>query len=78
MALRKLFWLKRDWVTRKWRRLHSEELSDLNSSPNVIRLIKSRDGRRMWSIWGEGFCLRDLMERDHLEDLGVGGDVILK
>ena len=30
----------------EWRRLHSEELHDMYSSPNIIRVIKSR--RMKW------------------------------
>jgi len=33
---------RRDEVTGEWRRLHSEELNDLYSSPNIVRAIKSR------------------------------------
>jgi len=29
-------------VTGEWRRLHKEELNDVYSSPNVVRVIKSR------------------------------------
>jgi hypothetical protein len=29
-----------------WRKLHNDELHDLNSSPNIVRVIKSR---RMWA-----------------------------
>jgi len=32
----KIFGLKRDEVTRKWRKLHNEELNDLYSSPNIV------------------------------------------
>ena len=35
--LRRIFGLKRDEVTGEWRKLHSEELNDLYSSPSVIR-----------------------------------------
>ena len=41
MVLRKVFGPKRDEVTGEWRRLHKEELYDLDSSPNIIRVIKS-------------------------------------
>jgi hypothetical protein len=41
-ALRRIFGAKRDEVTGEWRKLHSEELHILYSSPNIIRQIKSR------------------------------------
>ena len=31
---------RRDEVTGYWRRLHNEELNDLYSSPNIMRVIK--------------------------------------
>jgi hypothetical protein len=41
-VLRGIFGPKRDKVTGEWRRLQNEELNDLYSSPNIIRVIKSR------------------------------------
>jgi len=42
MVLRRIFGHRRDDVTGEWRRLHNEELNDLYSSPNIVRVIKSR------------------------------------
>jgi hypothetical protein len=38
----RIFQFKRDEVTGEWRRLHNKELYALYSSPNIIRVIKSR------------------------------------
>ena len=40
--LRTILWPKRDGVTWEWRKLHNEKLSDLYTSPNIFRVIKSR------------------------------------
>jgi len=48
-----VFGPKRDEVTGEWRKLHNEELRDLYSLPNTVRVVKSR---RMWHVArvGEG------------------------
>ena len=47
MVLRRIFGPRRDEVTGEWRRLHNEGLNDLYSSPNIVRVIKSR--RMRWA-----------------------------
>ena len=42
MVLRRIFGPRRDEVTGEWRRFHIEELNDLYSSPNILRVIKSK------------------------------------
>jgi len=39
--------VKRDKVTGEWRKLHNEELRDLYSLPNIVRVVKSR--RMRWA-----------------------------
>ena len=41
-VLRKVFGPKREKVTGEWRKLHNEELNDLYSLPNIVRVVKSR------------------------------------
>jgi len=42
-----VFGPKRDEVTGEWRELHNEELSDMYSFPNIVRVVKSR--RMRWA-----------------------------
>jgi hypothetical protein len=46
-VLRRIFVQKRDEVMEDGRKVHYEELHNLYSSPNVIRMIKSR--RMRWA-----------------------------
>jgi len=41
-VLSRIFGPKRDEVTGEWRKLHNEELNNLYSSPNIVRVIKLR------------------------------------
>jgi hypothetical protein len=54
-VLRKIFGLKRE-EDGTWRKLHNDELHSLYSSPNIVRVIKSR--RMRWAghvtCMGEG------------------------
>jgi hypothetical protein len=53
-VLRRIFGPKGDEVTGGWRKLHNEELHNLYSSPNIIRMIKSRRMRWTGNVAGMG------------------------
>jgi hypothetical protein len=46
-VLRRVFGPRRDEVTGEWRKLHNEELNDLYSLPNIVRVVKAR--RMRWA-----------------------------
>ena len=84
IVLRRIFGPRRDEVTLEWRRLHNEELNGLYSSPNIVRVIKSR--RMRWAghvarMGVERWTFRVLVGkpggRDRWGDLGVDGLIIL-
>ena len=80
--MRRVFGPKRDEVTGEWRKLHNEELSDLYSLPNIVRVVKSK--RMRWAGHvarmeeGRGVHRGNLRERDHWGDPGVDGRIILR
>jgi hypothetical protein len=51
-VLRRIFVSKWDEMLADWRKLHSEGLYNLNSSPNINRMIKSR--RMTWAVYVAG------------------------
>ena len=84
-VVRSIFGPKRNELTGEWRRLHNEELNSLYSSPNVVRVIKSRLLRwvghvacRVERRGYTGFWWGNLEEGDHLGDPGVDGRIILR
>jgi len=83
MVLRTIFGPSRAEVTGEWRRLHNEELNGLYSSPNIVRVIKSR--RMRWAghvarMVEESGCIGswwgNRWEGDHWGALGVDGWII--
>jgi hypothetical protein len=74
-VLRRIFGPKRDEVKGDWRKRHNEELHNLYSFPNIIRMINSRStrwaehvarmGRRGMHI---GYWWESQKERDQKED----------
>jgi hypothetical protein len=82
MVVRRMFGPKRDEVTGGWRKLYNE-IHNLYSSPNIVRMINSR---RMRCV-GHAVCMgkmrnafkfwwESLKGIDHLEDLGIDGRML--
>ena len=60
-VLRKIFGPKRDEVTAEWRKLHNEELNDLHSSPNIIRVIIKKEMGKAWRKHGrQEICIQGI------------------
>ena len=84
-VLRRVFGPKRDEVTGEWRKLHNEELRDLYSVRNIVRVVKSR--RMRWAghvaRMGEGRGVHGVLMgkpegKNHWGDLDVDGRIILR
>jgi hypothetical protein len=82
-VLRRIFGPTKD-EDKSWRILYNDKIRGRYSTPYIVRVIKSR--RTMWeghgALMGEGrvftgFWLGGLKVRDHWENLGVGGRIIL-
>jgi hypothetical protein len=83
-VLRRVCGPKRDEY-RSWRKLHNDELQSLYSSPNIVRVIKSRRMRRAEHVarMEEGRCVYRIFDgrpkgKRPLGNLGVGGRIPLK
>jgi hypothetical protein len=84
-VLRRIFEPKNKEMVRGWKGLHNDELHNLYTSPSSIRVIKSRrirwighaahmgEMRNVYSI-----LVGKLERRDHSEDLGIDGRLILE
>jgi hypothetical protein len=82
---RRIFGPKRDYVAGEWRKLQNEQLNVLYSSPNDVRVIKSRRMRWVGNVARmgrercvQGFGGENLGERGHCADPGVDGRIILR
>jgi hypothetical protein len=69
-------------VATGWRRLHNEELGNLYSSLNIIRVITSRRLRWIWDTSRmenvrNALTGKSEEERDYVGDLGIDGRLIL-
>jgi len=84
-VLGRIFGTKSDEVIEKWGKLHNDELNDLYSSSNTVRVIKSRRMRWVGKVACKGErrgVYRVLVgkheEKNNLEDRGVDGRIILR
>jgi hypothetical protein len=84
-VLRRLDGSKRKEMVGDWRKFHNEELRNSKSSPNIIRVVKSR--RMRWSGhiahvrkrgMHTGFWQESQKERDHQNDRDIGVRIMFK
>jgi hypothetical protein len=84
-VLRRMYEHKGRQLTKQWRKLRNEELKELSFSPNIVRVIKSNKmrwvaqlarmgSRESYTVFWWGY----LRERDHLEDTGIDGRLMLR
>jgi len=73
-VLRRIFGPRGDEVKGDWRKLHNNELNDLYSSPNIVRVMKSRKMRWAGHVarMGERRCVyRVLVGKQGKRPLGI-------
>jgi hypothetical protein len=81
-VLRRIVGPKREEVPGGWRRLHNEELHNLHTLPNMVRVIKDGEVGRACSMHGRNerftqFWSENLKGRDNSEGLGID-EIILE
>jgi len=83
--LRRIFGTKRDKVTGEWKKLYNIELNDLLLTQYWLGdQIEKNEMGRTCSTYGRrgeaytGFWWGNLRERDHLQDPGIDGRIILR
>ena len=83
-VLRRIFGPRRDEGSDEWRKFH-EKLNNLYSSPNIVRVLKSRIMRWAEHVARMGdrrgifrVLVGNLRERGYLGDQGLDGRIILK
>jgi len=65
--LRRIFGLRREEVITVWRKLHNKELHNLNSSPNNIHVIISKEDElgSTYSVYGGGVkCIQNFSQEN--------------
>jgi len=84
-VFRRVFGPKRDEVTGEWRKLHNEDLRDIYSLPDIVRVVKSRRMRWAGDVvrMGEGRGVHRVLVgkpegKRLLGDLNVDGRIILR
>jgi hypothetical protein len=85
-VLRRIFCPKMEKVVRGFRGLHNEELHNLYTSPNIIRVIKSRRMTWMGHVARMGEMRnaykisvgKNLKVRGYSKKLSIDGEIILK
>jgi hypothetical protein len=80
---RRIFGPKGKVITMEWRKTHNEQPHNLCSSPNIVRMTKSRrmgwagHVERMWTMRNTKFWSENLKGGHLLENLSVHRKILL-